>query len=318
MPGDEPNGVCASAARRRPVKARAIVLNAAGDVATAFAALTLNCSEHMLANEAGLLSRRNPEFLHQFRVGLRRLRSAFRVFRPLIAADRYTLLTTEMHWLAHVLGGARDWDVFMIETIKPLLRHEPAATGGVALQRRCVAQRRHCAQAVRAALASPRYAVFKSALDSYLDAPLWMDDDVARQLLAMPVARFAAQQIDKREKSVQRLAGALEDADIEHRHRLRIAAKKLRYSVEFFRSLFEKKPARRYAATLAEIQDALGKLNDCATARRLLGTIPAGRDAGSHEQACTLVTEWTAIVEQHSLAALGVACTRWRALPAFW
>jgi triphosphatase len=320
MSGDERDRTAVAtppAARLRPVKASAIALERAAGVAGACTALIAGCSEHMLANEAGLLARRNPEFLHQFRVGLRRLRSAFRIFRPLIAADHHAALAAEMQWLAGVLGAARDWDVFITETLRPLQRRERSA-GLAALQRRCFTQRRRCVQAAREALASPRYDAFKRALAPMRTTPAWADDDDARQRLAMPLEAFAALQLGKREKSVQRLAGILEQADAAQRHRLRIAAKKLRYTVEFFRPLFERKAARRYASALAGIQDALGRMNDCATARRLLETVPGGRNAGADAAARAMLREWILLREDEGRLALETGCRDWRQQPAFW
>ena len=242
----------------------------------------------------------------------------FRIYRSLIAPDRYTLLTTEMAWLAGVMGEARDWDVFLEETVVPVLRCEPAAPGLAALRRRCAAQRRQRAESARTTLASMRYDAFKRELASLVTTPAWAPDGAAQALLALPVEAFAAVRIAKREKSVQRLAGDLGTADAAHRHRLRIAAKKLRYTVEFFRSLFVRKAARDYARALADMQDALGKLNDCATARRLLESVPAGRDAAADAAARALVLDWIALHEQHGLVALEASCKAWRAQAQFW
>jgi CHAD domain-containing protein len=120
------------------------------------------------------------------------------------------------------------------------------------------------------------------------------------------------------EKRMHWLADGLDNADAAHRHRLRIAAKRLRYAVEFFRSLFEHKAARHYAAALAQLQDVLGKLNDCATARRLLEAVPAGRNAGADAGAHALVIDWIAMQEQHALVALDPVCNAWREQDPYW
>jgi triphosphatase len=47
------------------------------------------------------------------------------------------------------------------------------------------------------------------------------------------------------------------------RHKLRIAIKKLRYAIDYFRSLFHaKKRYHKFAVTLESLQASLGKLND--------------------------------------------------------
>jgi CHAD domain-containing protein len=57
---------------------------------------------------------------------------------------------------------------------------------------------------------------------------------------------------------------------IEQWHRLRILAKRLRYTVDFFRSFYDRKQAKRLFEGLGEIQDRLGALNDADIGRKLL------------------------------------------------
>lgn len=68
----------------------------------------------------------------------------------------------------------------------------------------------------------------------------------------------------------------LDDLDPEERHRVRIAAKKLRYGAEFFAPLFPgKKAGKRHGAfgkALSDLQDHLGALNDIATGHELMRT----------------------------------------------
>jgi CHAD domain-containing protein len=67
---------------------------------------------------------------------------------------------------------------------------------------------------------------------------------------------------------------------IEEWHRLRIRAKRLRYSVDFFRSFYDRKETKRLYDGLGEIQDRLGALNDADTGRKLLAAAMAAVGAG--------------------------------------
>ena len=78
------------------------------------------------------------------------------------------------------------------------------------------------------------------------------------------------------ERSSRRLARrgrGLARLDDTARHRVRIAAKKLRYAAEFFGVLFPDKAAKRrrkrFAGTIEAMLDSLGELNDHATASTL-------------------------------------------------
>ena len=67
-----------------PVKARASGIIATLTAVDAFRTICYACVEHLAANREGALIGEDPEYLHQMRVALRRLRSAFNVFSPLL------------------------------------------------------------------------------------------------------------------------------------------------------------------------------------------------------------------------------------------
>src|SRR5262249_43667327 len=82
----------------------------------------------------------------------------------------------------------------------------------------------------------------------------------------------------------------LDRLDPQHRHKLRIQAKKLRYAAEFFGPAFPRKRAIRrrkdFVASLQQLQDALGELNDIAVNEKLLEQpvrmlVPSGMAAAS-------------------------------------
>jgi hypothetical protein len=66
------------------------------------------------------------------------------------------------------------------------------------------------------------------------------------------------------------------------------------------------------------MQDTLGKLNDCASARRLLECVPIGRDAESDARARALVLGSIAAQERQCLVALDIGRRKWRAQTHFW
>lgn len=312
--------VHAATAGRRPPPAGATPLPLARDasVAAAFGVLLGHCLAHLRANEEGVRAGRNPEYLHQLRVGLRRLRSALRLYRPLLPAAHYAALAGESAALAAALGAARDWDVFLETTVRPLARSAPADPALARFRRRCQRVRQRERAAARAALAAPRYARFVDDVSAAAAAPAWRTDEAAHRLLALPLAAFASARLARRARRVVRRLPALATADAAARHRLRIAAKRLRYAVDFFRPLFARRAARGYARALAALQDALGRLNDCASARRLLDAVPCGRDAAAHARARTQALARIELQEHRALAALAAAGDALRAAPAFW
>jgi len=292
-------------------------MGAGATTATAFAALVSNCLDQTRANEAGLIAGRNPEYLHQFRVALRRLRSVFRIYRPLLEPQRHSALAAETAWLSALLGATRDWDVFLADTVDPLVQTHAASDGLAQFRRRCVARRQHHAGAMRHAMGTERYAMLINAIAKSAAHPDWRNDDESRRRLVEPAPHFATLRIAKLEKKSHRLADELDVADAEHRHRLRIACKQLRYAVDFFRSSFDREPVQAYLGGLARMQDVLGVLNDCATARRLLDCVTAGRNASSHQRIRTMLTARIDEREQENLAVLPTVCAAWRSRKAF-
>ena len=81
----------------------------------AIAATLNNRGQQVLDNVAGARLRRDPESLHQLRVGLRRLRTALSLYRDAIPSSRRKALNGKLRELVHEVGSARDWDVLIAE-----------------------------------------------------------------------------------------------------------------------------------------------------------------------------------------------------------
>ncbi len=111
--------------RARPVKAAQLELEGAGSVAAAFAAIVRSCMAHLQANESGFLAGRDPEYLHQVRVALRRLRACFSLFKTVIPQPAFALVAAQLREQNAALGRARDWDVFIATTLTPIAERVP-------------------------------------------------------------------------------------------------------------------------------------------------------------------------------------------------
>jgi inorganic triphosphatase YgiF len=80
----------------------------------------------LLANAHGLRATDDPEFVHQARVAVRRMRSAIRLLRDDVAFPRH--LATGLRQIGRELGPARDWEVFISQTLPVLDVHSAALT----------------------------------------------------------------------------------------------------------------------------------------------------------------------------------------------
>ncbi len=296
---------------RVPCKAAAIVLDKRMTQAEALRAIASGCMAHMQANEAGLLSGRDPEYLHQMRVAIRRLRSATSVFRQRVEVDALAPVAVQARVLGRQLGTARDWDVFCVETLRSIVRAFPDEPGLARLARRAARLRIRHGLGARAAVGSADYTCGLLRLAQLLaSAEVFVD----HQAEALP--GFAAAVLQKRHRRVRRLGDRLAELSPQDLHGLRISAKKLRYAAEFFQGIFRGRGAHEYAAALSRLQDVLGGLNDVAAAERLLGELESPR--GASEVAFGIVRGWLGARRRRCLDDLPAAWSKFCAQPRFW
>jgi len=254
------------AARPQPVRARDVDLLAGARAIEALAGIARECLHQIAANAPGVIANADPEWVHQMRVGTRRLRACLKLIVRIDESASAESLTTEMKWLARVLGTVRDLDVFATETLPDIasgVRDDAGLTAALGeLARRVAARRGVARRAARAAVASARYARLVLAVASLIERLV--------ASAAPQSARGAARTLlSRRHRALQRLAARLDGASADERHAVRIAAKKLRYVAEFFAPLHKHKRVRRYLGALAALQQVLGRANDEIVAARL-------------------------------------------------
>jgi triphosphatase len=268
-----------------------------GELATpgeAFAALVGASLAQAGANARGVVHGKDPEYLHQLRVGLRRLRSVLRAFRPLLAAARPVV--RRLRAFMPAFGEARDWDVF-VET----LQHTPGAQELLAHAR---ARRAAARRKARAAAASPQFQVF------LLRALRWLHGAPVRGS-NQSLADFGAQALERLHRKALKHARKLDWLDARARHALRIRVKRLRYACEFFAASFAPASVRPYVRSVEGLQDILGELNDVAVARKLLDTLEP-------EAAKPLVRRGLGARERRLIASLGPAWAAFEKRRPFW
>ncbi len=255
------------------VKAMPIALDTDATAAEAFQAIARACLRQYRLNETLLLESRGAKPLHKARVALRRLRSALSIFRPMLADERFDHLRGELRWLAAELGEARNLDVLLARAGK---------TPHAGILR---AARERSYDAVAAALSSARSMQLMLALAEWVATGPWLTDPAREKLRRRSAESYAGELLDRYRRRIKRQSKHLARIDDEARHQLRIEAKKLRYSAEFFAALYGKKRAARrrktFLAALEALQSHLGDLNDHATGRSLLLDLGLTDDAAA-------------------------------------
>lgn len=275
-----------------PQRSRIVPLAANEAPLEAFRRIALAGLEHLQGNLHGAITSNDPEFIHQMRVATRRLRAALRLFAPVLPAGLAEVLVPELRVLTSRLGHARDLDVLLAEIATPVMRALPdeprlAALAGAITDRQYSAR----AAAVRhlQSIAHGRLVLQATAL---LHRPPLRRPVEQTFGLTESVGDFAAVRLRRLRKKVRGLAAAAAVDDAPSLHRLRIGIKRLRYALEFFMPLATGKSLPRLLASLVQMQDELGQLNDLANAGLLLMNC-AGDDPRLRE-AVSLVGGWHA------------------------
>lgn len=253
-----------------PRKAGDIVLGRRLRVDAGIKTILASCLLHAGSNMRGVLESDDPEYLHQVRIGLRRFRSALKLFEPVAALPE--ALAAELSWLGGALGSARDHDVLAQATLPALVADVSGQDHLQPLLERAAAAAAQQRAALRDALHSPRYGQCMLALHEWVDCARWRQgaSNEQKKALRKPLAKFARRAVDAGHARIEKRGRGLQRHDAAALHRLRIACKRNRYALEFFRALARRKPAARYIKALAALQDTLGQRNDMAVALALL------------------------------------------------
>lgn len=315
----------ASGCKFPPLKATPVQLIAGMSVAEAFRTISWNCLGHLHSNEAGMLEGQNTEYLHQMRVALRRQRSALSIFSRMSSKTAFTPMVQELKWLAGQLGPARDWDVFVTETLITVYADFADHTGMFRLREKCEQLRSHHNDAARNVVESERYTESMLKLGAWLSSEQWIvqpdrpaSDNLGRTGYEAPVKEFAGILLARRHRQLKKNGRKIRNLGAPELHALRVLAKKQRYAAEFFAGLYPHKEARRYIQSLSILQEILGVMNDTSIAEELLSEVPIAKDRSDEYEAVGIVRGWSASMAWMKKRELAKAWARFDENNPFW
>src|SRR5262245_25611983 len=254
-----------------PRNAESIALDPAQTAEQAARDIVRECFDQVAANVVAVQKLDDPEGPHQLRVALRRLRSAFSLFAPVLQSPELTRLNHEARWIGQGVGRLRDLDVVANDIVRREADTHPEEQELVrvadALGRKASERRQH----LRECLAGTRVQAFLIGLARFVETRGWLvaQDFGQTERLAAPVSELAEGALSKRWKKVGKCARGLETLNADERHELRKELKKLRYAVEFLSPLFPPKRVEPFAKRLRKLQTVFGELNDAATVKAM-------------------------------------------------
>ncbi len=247
-------------------------------------------------NAAGVLADLDPECLHHCRVNLRRARAVASQAEPVIGKPATRRFVAHLRAIAGHTGALRDLDIQLANrTWYESLVPPEQATGLAGFMTHLAQSRRRELRSLRQYLRSPRHRHHRERLEHLLKG-------IASPRKPHPLAKLLAKCVHRRfcrlAKAARGLGDHPSDTDL---HRLRIAAKKLRYPFESARSIFPAELIAQWVPGLKQLQDALGRAHDLLVCvGRVNGYIAAQAAAGLGDE--TEVLERLVSALRHQLA----------------
>lgn len=233
--------------------------------------------DRMLAREEVVRDPSETDALKRYRVATRRLRAALRVFRAAYPKRATKQIRTGLSDLADALGAVRDLDVRLEELDRWAAGQDGAARSGVEPLREALAGRRRSAAAGLArTLDSRRHHRLMAGLVTFVTAPE-PDSPTKGSPPDRSIRDRAGSSVWTAYELVRAFTPLVRSADLPALHRLRIQAKRFRYTLEFLGAVLG--PDGMWAIErLVALQDHLGALNDAMLAIEAIRAFLAEND----------------------------------------
>ncbi|CAG35981.1 conserved hypothetical protein [Desulfotalea psychrophila LSv54] len=221
-------------------------------------------------NEIGIRADYDSEFLHDYRVSLRKVRSVISLFKGVYSLADTAYLKTEFSEIMQATGRLRDLDVYLLDKdlyfkLVPKSTHEGLKILFAAFTR----ERKLLHSSLCKELQNKAYTRRMKSLQDGFANNSWIWGEKAQ----IPSALFAKKVIFSRYKKVCRIAASIDDSTADAIvHELRIHCKKLRYLLEFFTPVFSQGSVKSIIKSLKMLQDNLGRFNDYSVQQISLGT----------------------------------------------
>jgi CHAD domain-containing protein len=240
-------------------------------------------------NEANLEKDLDTEFLHDFRVAIRRTRSALGQIKNVFPAQTTSRFQKDFASVGKSTNQLRDLDVYLLneqayKAMLPVeLRDDIEPLFDYLREKRSKAF-----QEVISSLNSRKYKRILQVWDEFLNEP--GQDSPTAPNADLPIIDLARRRIYKKYlRTVKDGNLILENTRDEMLHLLRIECKKLRYLLEFFSSLFPRKKINVLIEQLKKLQDNLGDFNDFCVQEEYLLNIAAELPATKQQSKKALV-----------------------------
>lgn len=217
----------------------------------------------------GVLAGADPESVHDMRTAVRRLRTTLRVLEeaPVMPRKRLRGLRRQLRGLADALGAVRDADILLARIQEDIIAHPELAADVDVLRRKLRKRQRRAQDQLVTWLTGPGFTRLLARLDGLVARP----PTRARQR-RMAVRHFAGGAIWRRYEMVLSYEALVRDSAPAVLHVLRIACKRLRYTLELFEAELGS-GTQSPLQLLMKVQGHLGALQDTVVALDAVETL---------------------------------------------
>jgi len=302
-------------------KANAVHLDATMSAKDSLIAVMRSCLTHIIGSADYAFKSSDPEGIHQLRVAIRRTRAAFSIIRRHVAKDLDVRVARDLRSLQQKLGGAREWDVLVEETLKFAPNRLVSAPFSAHLGQIVKTKRAEGHKIAHGALQDYHCTDLLLRLAYWIDAELGEGRSHKRKqvtdALATPAAKFAAQVIQDCHRKTRKLGKKIRTLDPTQLHRLRILIKKLRYATDFFGALWPHRRTKYFLSALKDLQQALGTFHDTTVAMNLIASLAA--DGGADVKVgVERINDWLASEQRRKRKELIALWSKFAKRQLFW
>src|SRR5579863_2090839 len=238
----------------------------------AFKEIMLECIHHIEKNAKHISDGQDPEFLHQMRVGLRKLYVSMqllaKLFPDILNDNKFVHFKQEIWHYESTLGKARDWDVFTNSTLPQTILHLGTNKHYKNIQKQATTLGLSIHEHITKFITAKHH--LWSGLKTWLSNDFISDITLAKK----PIIKFSNTLLQHKQKMMLKHAKLpLQQMSLEEQHKLRIFIKKCHYTFSFFAHLYNEKNVKIYLKTLKKLQDILGDMHDYTVMRELCNKI---------------------------------------------
>jgi inorganic triphosphatase YgiF len=268
--------------------------------------------EHLRANEQPVAAGHH-EGVHQARVAIRRLRAALWAFRSLLPGEGRKAFNREFRGFQRRLSPARDWHVFVEETVPAVRSAYPGRRSTAALLGKTAREERDRVTTDIAGLfRDVRYTRLMLRFTRWVAE---QNASMENSLSGQSVTGFAAGILDESHRIFLSDTRPLSRMSAKKRHTLRKRGKKFRYACEFFSSLWPGQHTETYLRSIKHLQEALGVINDVSVAGQSVGILDPG---GADSPQGRLVNDWLDLRLSECLRKMQPKWRKFQKQEPFW